>query len=70
MTCSRERMTGLYRRMPGGRITRSIFDDGGNNGGQGEECCFTEAELKIAKEGTTSPPAMMLLRYFLVYGDT
>jgi len=33
------------------------FDDGGDNGGQGEECCFTEAELEIAKEGTTSPPA-------------
>ena len=33
------------------------FDDGGDNGGQGEECCFTDAELEIAKEGTTSPPA-------------
>ena len=33
------------------------FDDGDDNGGQGEECCFTEAELEIAKEGTTSPPA-------------
>jgi hypothetical protein len=33
------------------------FDDGGNDSGQGEERCFTEAELEIAKEGTTSPPA-------------
>jgi len=40
-----------------GPIHEIDFDDGGNNGGQGEECCFTEAELEIAKEGTTSPPA-------------
>jgi hypothetical protein len=33
------------------------FDDGGDDGGQGEERCFAEAELEIAKEGTTSPPA-------------
>ncbi len=24
------------------------FDDGGDNGGQGEECCFTEAELVLS----------------------
>ena len=36
------------------------FDDGGDNGGQGEECCFTEAELEIVKEGTTSPPAKVM----------
>ena len=36
------------------------FDDGGDNNGQGEECSFTEAELKIAKEGTTSPPAKVM----------
>ncbi len=33
------------------------FDDGGDNDRQGEECCFTEAGLEIAKEGTTSPPS-------------
>ncbi len=32
-------------------------DDGGDDGGQGKERCFAEAELEIAKEGTTSPPA-------------
>ena len=33
------------------------FDDGGDDGRQGEERCFAEADLEIAKEGTTGPPA-------------
>ena len=41
----------------GGLDDEINFDDGGNDGGQGEERCFAEAELEIVKEGTTSPPA-------------